>query len=45
MKADHCLFAQLSSAWHDSVTQMEVRELLATAGDAGKGKLAIWTGR
>ncbi|BGO99091.1 Arginyl-tRNA--protein transferase 1 [Rhodotorula toruloides] len=35
----------LSSAWHDPVTQIEVRELLATTGDAGKGKLAIWTGR
>ncbi|GAA5827181.1 hypothetical protein JCM11251_001156 [Rhodosporidiobolus azoricus] len=35
----------LSKAWHSPDTQREAKELLATAGDAAKGKVAIWTGR
>ncbi|GAA5888743.1 hypothetical protein JCM6882_002833 [Rhodosporidiobolus microsporus] len=35
----------LSKAWHAPDTQQHTRELLATAGDAAKGKVAIWTGR
>ncbi|BGP12345.1 hypothetical protein JCM10213_006524 [Rhodosporidiobolus nylandii] len=35
----------LSTAWHSPGTQKEAKELLATTGDAAKGRMAIWPGR
>lgn len=38
-------FVQLSDAWRDPELQREARELLATVGEAGRKRLAIFFGR
>ncbi|GAA5982247.1 hypothetical protein JCM11641_006238 [Rhodosporidiobolus odoratus] len=35
----------LSTVWHNPVQKREAQELLATTGDAAKGKMAIYLGR